>query len=193
MSGHNIEFFHIYTDEVIGREHTASIPHLRHLMRHLPAASTTILIDNYNPVEHTLTTNEILQFLEQQGVRPDFYAYEADMVLAGRKLLASVTKPHLQRSYQKYITAHGKLPCSLLAAAWYLVRLGVFDAQLHPADVAKSQYLPANRLVNILPEHYRAVERRATDILLHSPYAASVSKIENIFYTAASDVAVPVV
>ena len=182
MSGQNIEFFHIYTDEAIGNEHTASIPHLRRMQRQAPEASTIILVDNYNPKRHTLTIDEILHFLEQQAVAPDFYAYEADMVAAGRQLLASVTKPHLQRSYQKYIDTHSKLPCSLLAAAWYLVRLGVLKAPIYAAESAKD-FVPAQKLVNILPEHYRGVERRAAELIVHSPYAVQLQNIENIFYS----------
>lgn len=181
---YSVEFFHIYTDEEISPVQTRS---LEFLLAAKDAwnldSSTVILIDNYNPTNHILTSEDVFDFLETKGCRPDYWAYEGDLVANAENLLASLTDGHLERSYRSYIGRKGKYPCSLLTATWYLTRLGVFSPEgVMTKCVAVEDFKPAQYLINILPEVYKPIEKRAHELIESSSYASSSNYIQALYY-----------
>ena len=179
---YNVEYFHIYTDEHIETRHTEGLESLRAIEKSWSFAyDRIILIDNYNPLEHVTTAKDVIAYLEEQGMAPDFWANEGDMVPNAQRFLDSLADSKLKRSYQKYIAMHGKYPCSLLTATWYLTRLGHFDMSVIQS-LSEETYTPAKRLFNLLPQDYEPVEQRANKLILSSPYAAEADKIQNLFY-----------
>jgi hypothetical protein len=181
---YNIEYFHIYTDETIETRHIEGLESLRALQQTWSFAyDKIVLIDNYNPKEHVTSVRDVLTYLGNQDMLPDYWAYEGDLIENAKKLLDSVKEGKLKRSYIKYIESHGKYPCSLLTATWYLTRLGHFDTSvINPTAATKAPYKPAKRLFNLLSEDYKSVEDRAKKIILNSPYALEADKVQDFFY-----------
>lgn len=181
---YNVEFFHIYTDEKINGVHKGSLDFLVQKRESWDfAPSTVILIDNYNPINHVLSAEEIFEYLATQDAVPDFWAYEGDLVENAKVLLSQVTSEKLRRSYEKYIEKRGKYPCSLLTASWYLTRLGCldYDGVIHRLG-SETNYTPVAQLINILPADYSSVEKRAFEIIKRSTYASAAESIEDLFY-----------
>jgi len=69
-----------------------------------------------------------------------------------------------RRSITRWSEKHGgKLPCSLMTAAWYLTRLGVFPM---PPDRLNDALAPAaSNLLNVLPDIYQDNEREVLHLL----------------------------
>ncbi|MCA9324570.1 hypothetical protein KDA23_00675 [Candidatus Saccharibacteria bacterium] len=179
---YNVEYFHIYTDEKIETRHVEGLESLRALHQAWSFDYDKILlIDNYNPTLHTLSAQQVLEYLASKGMSPDFWAYEGDLVENAKLLLEQMNESKLKRSYLKYIDAHNKYPCSLLTAAWYLTRLGKLDTSVI-RSVSDTVYVPADRLFNLLPEDYKPVEDRANKVILSSNFAAEADKVQDLFY-----------
>jgi hypothetical protein len=181
---YGIEFFHIYTDEHIGDVHNASLQYLQAAKQawHFNY-KLVVLIDNYNPTEHVLTAGTVLDYLSANDASPDYWAYEGDMVINAQRLLDNLTSPKLQRNYTHYVEQHGKYPCSLLTATWYLTRLGALPSEgIISSVAADTDYTPVNRLINILPQDYRSVEKRARELVAKSIYADYADHIQDLFY-----------
>jgi len=190
----SIEFFHIYTDEEIGPEHTGSLERLASVRAAGGDNSKTIImIDNYNPTDHILSPQDVFDFLDDHNCKPDYWAFEGDLTRNAAKLLADITNGHLQRNYQSYIAKRGKYPCSLLTAAWYLTRLGALDVSVIKKCAADEAYVPAAYLTNILPEVYTDIEKRAHQIIANSKYSDYSSQIEAEFYSVDVDRSVELV
>lgn len=182
---YSVEYFHVYTDDDISSVHTGSLGQMRTIALTLGKnARPIILIDNYNPTEDKLSSENIFQFLDSQGASPEYWAYESDLVENAKVLLGNMTDSHLERSYRRYIEKHDKFPCSLLTAAWYLTRLGVLDAKgvIRTVKNDTHEFVPSEALINILPGVYNQVERRAYSIIAASKYANVASKIYYVFY-----------
>jgi hypothetical protein len=180
---YNIEFFHIYTDEIIEPRHAEGLESLRAIAQAWSFEyDKIVLIDDYNPTKHGTSANDVLGYLKEQDMLPDFWAYEGDMVENAKQLLDSLPDNKLKRSYLKYIDSRGKYPCSLLTATWYLTRLGRFDMTAIASTDAHRTYSPAHRLFNLLPEDYKPVEERAKEVILASPYKADADRIQDFFY-----------
>lgn len=179
---YNIEYFHIYTDEVIEDRHKEGLDSLKAIQQSWSFEyDKIVLIDNYNPTNHITSADDVLTYLDDAGMLPDFWAYEGDMIENAQKFLDSMPASKLKRSYLRYIENKGKYPCSLLTATWYLTRLGKFDMAVIKST-NNQQYMPAKRLFNLLPEDYKPVEDRAFELILHSPYAKEADKIQDLFY-----------
>jgi hypothetical protein len=147
-----------------------------------------VLVDDYNPTEHKISAEQVLGYLRAEGMLPQYWAYEKDLLGNAQLLLDSLTSSKLKNNYVKYIAKHEKYPCSLLTASWYLTRLG----QLDPAGIIHSVdenpvYKPAQRLLNLLPEDYRPIEERARKLILSSKFAAHADKIQDLFYPLDSE------
>lgn len=184
---YSIEFFHIYTDETINDSHKASLNYLNAAREAWNVdADLVILIDNYNPTSHTLSVDGVFDYLAESGYPSLFYAYEADMVSAAQALLDSLTSAKLRKKYLNYINGHGKYPCSLLTAAWYLTRLGVFSQDTIKARNMDTEIRPADRLLSVLPKDYREVEMKALKLIKNSEWSHCADKIQALFYPEGS-------
>lgn len=181
---HNVEYFHIYTDEKINGRHIKGLEYLLELEKTWDFSFTNIvLIDNYNPTKATITAAEILRYLKKQGVAPDYWAFEKDMVKDANILLDQITNNRLKRNYLRYIEQHNKYPCSLLTAVWYLKRLGYIEIGNSIRQYsAKKPYEPTSYLLNVLPHDYSQTEARSFNIIKHSAQSEAIFKIQDIFY-----------
>ncbi|GAC1388089.1 MAG: hypothetical protein NVS1B7_7630 [Candidatus Saccharimonadales bacterium] len=184
---YSIEFFHIYTDEVINKMHQSSLNYLRAA---LPAwdfsKDLIILIDNYNPAQNILSETEILAYLDAQQMTPRYWAFEADFVENAHILLSNLTNNKLKKNYEKYIVNHNKMPCSLLTATWYLSRLGAFENSCIRTVSVNDSYVIPTRLINILPEAYKGVELRAGELIQKSNFSEYHDSIQDLFYPASA-------
>jgi hypothetical protein len=185
---YSIEFFHIYVDEEISPVHLRSLEYLKTVTKAWSIdKSTIVLIDEYSPTHGDLTPGEVCQFLEKNGAKPDYWAFEGDLVPAAEKLLDSLTDKHLTKNYRRYIEAHGKYPCSLLTATWYMTRLGAFDTSVIKRCAATEEYKPADRLINILPAGYKPVEAKAHELIAKSMFDEQADMVQDLFYEADYD------
>jgi hypothetical protein len=184
---YSIEFFHIYSDEVIGLRQIKSIDDLEVAQKLCDSDyDRVVLIDNYNPSKHTLTLDTVLKYLASRNVAPHYVAYEKDLVGNAQILLEAITDNKLRKDYTRYITKNQKYPCSLLTAAWYLTRLGVLENGdvIQPVPGNAMPYQPSTNLLNILPEAYESIEQKAQKIIVNSPFADKAAQIHNMFYVS---------
>lgn len=182
---YSIEFFHVYSDEQIKEEHLKSIEYLKTLQRVWDInMSRIVMLDDYNPKEHILNIDEVINFTTTKGVGPHFWALESSLVKNAETLLDQVTDKKLKKNYSSYINNHNKFPCSLLTASWYLTRMGLLDSKGVIHGVSRKRFKPADRLINILPAEYKPVELRALKLIEKSPYKGYVHKIQDLFYDA---------
>jgi hypothetical protein len=185
---YSVEFFHIYIDEKISPVHTRSLEYLQAVRDAWNVQNNTIvMIDEYSPKSGSLQPDDVFDFLESNHAKPDYWAYEGDLVLAAEQLLGSLTEKHLEKNYRRYVEMHNKYPCSLLTATWYLTRLGVFDTSVIKECKAESTYQAADRLINILPAAYKPVEKRAHELIAKSKFGAYQDMIQDLFYEADYD------
>ena len=188
IPSYSVEFFHIYSDETINEGHSASIEYVKLLKKAWPhELNLAIMIDNYNADSIVTTEGEILTYLESQEVLPSFWAFEADLIQNAETLIEHITSPKLKKEYRKYVDNRNKYPCSLLAAAWYLTRLGRLG---HNGVIRSSdggfveEYIPADRLINFLPESYKSVEERIIHLIKNSDFSEEIDNIQDLFYFA---------
>jgi hypothetical protein len=183
---YSIEFFHIYTDEKISARHTASVEYFKELQKSWSFPyEPIILIDNYNPKQHTLKKDDVIDYMKDQKIDLNFWAYEKDMIANAELLLSSLKSNKLLKGYRKYIGNTKKYPCSLLTAAWYLTRLGYIDSSnLIKSIKQEVEYKPASRLFNILPNEYKIIEAKAKELINNSYHSEAVDKIQNFYYSA---------
>lgn len=184
LATHSVEFFHIYTDETINFRHDTGIEYLRALEKAWDFKyKRIVMIDNYNPRSNVLTPESVLQHLDEKGMSTDFWALEGDLVPNAKKLLMALTSNKLKKNYEQYIMNHNKYPCSLLTAAWYLTRLGRFSSDGIIKSTSEIQtFVPAERLLNILPQDYKAVESRARELIQKSVFSEDIERIQDLFY-----------
>jgi hypothetical protein len=186
----SVEYFHIYTDEEINGRHARGLDYLKAIEQAWGFKyAKIILIDDYNPTEHKTTADQVLNYLKQHEMSPDHWAYEKNLVANAKQLLETISSKRLKDSYHEYIAKHNKYPCSLLTASWYLTRLGKFD---HTEVISQTgskpkPFKPAKRLVNILPQDYRAVEERAMKLIKKSEHFDAIHSIQDLFYPIESE------
>lgn len=180
----SVEFSHIYTNEAFSEEHRQSIQNLKKYLPKLKDEDfqTCVFIDNYNSTEDLLNVDDFLRNLKHEGVRPDYYAFEADMAKYTEQLLAIIQDDRLRKSYERYISKKNILPCSFMTSIWYLIRLGVFEKD---AIVQNSKdFAPAETLINILPERFRAVEAKTLEIINSTNNPDAIGKVDYVFYSS---------
>lgn len=188
---YSIEYSHIYTDETFSQEHRSSVLALK---QHLPkfvdkVVDKVVFIDNYNTTKHILDIEGFLNIIKEEGVAHDYFVFEADMVPYKNQLLDAIEDRKIKREYERYIDTHGKLPCSFLTAAWYLIRLGYFQP-IEGIIYGKNskQFKPAHKIINILPERFQAVELKTRKLIAATKYKEGVVNIESLFFASSSKV-----
>ena len=181
---YNVEYFHIYTDEMISDRQLAGLEYLKAIEKTWSFEyKRIILIDNYNPVKHTLSEDVVFKFLQSHDMVPHYWAFEGNLINNANTFLSFIKNKKLVHSYVKYIDKTNKYPCSLLTATWYLTRLGYLD----PTNVIITvndgdKYESADYLLNLLPQDYRGVEKRARGLILNSKFMNAADKIQDLFY-----------
>lgn len=187
---YNIEFAHIYTNESFSSEQERGViltlKKEKELEKQKYKVASGVLIDDYSPAERLLEIPDYLKKLEQAGRAPDFAGLEGSLTGFKNTLLDLVEKKSIKKEYVRYIDKkNGKIPCSFLIVVWYLLRLGLLDPSGDGNFLIKGSpnaNFAARRLINILPERFRAVEERAKELLLATNYKSYVDNIEYIFF-----------
>lgn len=204
---YNLEFAHIYADEQFGPEQAKGLVRANEVMARLSAAGktfvTSVLIDEFNPINNTLDEHEFIERLKVNNTPIDFIGYEsrftaiADLVI--RELPTSMLTlknfNHPDRSVLMLqdgplkIGLEEKKPklkhtCAILSAAWTLCRLGVYQLPEGGVKVLNSkQKFVARKTITILPEKYRSNEDRVLEIIKNLPHRERLLDIEYEFFS----------
>lgn len=190
---YNIEYSHIYADEVFNDEHIKGSEILDELVKKHPYKDdfvVTTLIDEYTPKKNDikLNFNNFLAELSKNGLGPDFVGYESRLVDLSEKTLGYLDDT-LRKKYYRYIKNKGKHPCSLLATTWYLLRLGVLEQSLsglkivEPLKNRNINEFCGQKLITILPVRFKEIEQRIIYNFRKSEKIRDlVNKIELIFF-----------
>lgn len=173
----SLEFGHIYVDEEPSSAHSLGVSLAKHLRTGYEDAGHIVelelLIDDYNPQQSSLDVARYVASLDGSGMRPTTITFESELVPAAERLLR-FTRRRVARSYIQYFEKKGKMPCSVLVAAWYLRRLerlgGLCDRPVSDAQI-----------VNVLEERFRESEIAALDLLAASWACDHTASISTLF------------
>jgi len=184
---YSIEYAHIYTDQQFGLEQQKSIQQLDSLIKKLKAQnkkySLTVLIDDYNPEKNNLDQEKFIKQLKIHGAKPHFFGFESQMAQDAPQLLEELDAK-TRREYRTYIKKRQKVPCSLLAAVWYLKRLGLIKTRQKEIIILdkRRKYLVAKKIISILPKKYRAIEKKALEIIQKTRFQKYAPNISHVFF-----------
>jgi len=190
----NIEYCHIYSDQVFTEEHKKSVIILDNLIKKLGRNNVvlTVLVDEYNPKpEKTiLNLDDFLITLDNLGYFPDYIGYESKLAFLKDYVLNQLSDK-LKRQYLSYIEKYKKVPCSLLITIWYFLRLGI-DKKLNEEAIRYEcieslclqslNDFPTSKIVTILPRKYHKVEELALRNIESTKYKNKIQDIQTIFY-----------
>lgn len=184
---YNIEYAHIYTNEQFGAEQKKSIKELKKIIEQLEMANETyvltVLIDDYNPSEQTLDIQNFLTQLVKFKTKPDFVGFESDLAPYA-KIIQKELKGKIKKEYKNYIKNHSKTPCSLLAATWYLQRLGLIKVKNRKLKrlIKSNKPFAAKNIITILPRKYQSIEEKSLQIIGATKFERYLKNITNIFF-----------
>lgn len=181
---YSIELSHIYTNERYSEEHRSSVELLKkqEMAFGTGESQTCVMIDNYNPTEHLLDVDNFFEELKKDGIVPDYFAYEADMIRHRDRLLGDIGDNRIYKSYRSYAEKRDKMPCSFMTAIWYLVRLGIYEPDGIITSLGDNNFIPAEKLVSILPERFRSVEMQTQKLLQSIKDHDLAGKVDYYFY-----------
>ncbi len=199
MNDFNIEFAHIYADQEFGKEQVNSISKLKIIEKELEENKKSfvagVLIDDYSPIVCTLDENDFLEKIKKSGVSPDFIAHESELSGIADSVISSIPENLLetQKFQDKEVLllikdgkriglkdGSGKHTCSVLIAAWTLVRFGRYE--LDSMKKFSSKEFKANQLITILPTKYEETEQKVIDILEVTKYQDLIKNIRYEFF-----------
>ena len=176
MKDISVEYAHIYTNNHINEEHELSLKVLSELKeKESGDISLVVMVDDYSFPDPSFDYNTFTQWLSEKGYRPDIVFRESQLIPVCDEVLKLVEDKKLKEQISDYIR-NKKYPCSLFISAWYLLRLGRLKSDLF------DEKLVANKLVNILPESFRAFEDKAIEILDSTVHRDCTQKIENKYF-----------
>lgn len=181
---YNIEFAHIYVNESPTNEHFTSAAIAQKTIRDLEASGMTfvisVLIDDYNPTDSILNIKKYIKELEAIGINPDYVIMESSLT-AYKDPALNEMNGKIKRLYSKYINKSPKCPCSFLVAIWHLLRLGALDSSKIVSQTNDKPFA-AERIITILPERYKSIEKKAMDIIKSTKFSSFASRIEYIYF-----------
>jgi hypothetical protein len=180
----SIEFFHIYTDEVVDKEKLESLQIYRDLIKSFTTPYySCILIDDYTPKVHyseniIQTKDSVNRFMLEEGIKLNVMQYESDLSNDCELVLNKIHHKDA-KNYRRLIEKNGYLPCSLFVLTWYLLRLGVIKSET-------IQLPRSEKLVNILPIRYKAVDEIVLKALQRSAFSYIIPSIEGKYFESAN-------
>jgi hypothetical protein len=184
---YNIEYAHIYADESFGTEQKRSIRELHRLTNRLKRENKshvlTVLIDEYNPIQHKLNIANFRGELARLNAEPDYIGLESKLAIDKDLVLREMGKK-MKKEYENYIRNRKKIPCSLMIALWYLKRLGLIETATGDLINLKkdNRSFIARKIITILPIKYRRVETKALKIIKSTRFKKYLGNIQNIFF-----------
>ena len=211
---YNIEFAHVYSDNRFSLEQKMSSEILEKTIEKLKKKNKTfvsvILIDDYQPSYSYLDVYDFLESVKNSGLSPSYVAYESQLHSLAIKLISLINKKNIfdekietkiksnrdtilldttthstiSLKDEYFIKSNNYIETSVLIAAWYLVRLGIFAK---PGLIKETKYtkkIPfvGENIISIIPKKYKAVDESAKSILACTPYKAALKKIQNIYF-----------
>lgn len=183
---YNIEYAHIYSDEVFNQEHIESLNVLALILRILKNDNKNynlnLLIDEYHPETKDLDVEDFLSKLKFRGYYPDYLHMESALHDEVDTLLVNLTNEKHQRDYQRYFEKNGKSPCSYLVAVWYLKRLGVFPDNNIKKLTDEDKPFHGHKIINILDKKYKPNEDKALELIKNSNFSQYLDNIIYYYY-----------
>ena len=183
---YNIEYAHIYSNEVFNHEHTESLDVLDLVLKILKKDNRTyslnLLIDEYHPGINSLDVDDFLIKLKDKGYYPDFLHLESDLHKDIDFVLENLIKKKLVNEYYRYFEKNGKSPCSYLVAVWYLKRLGILPSNNIKKLTDKEKNFNGQQIINILSKKYKKSEDKALELIKHSKFRDHANKIIYYYY-----------
>lgn len=193
----SIEFSHLYADQAFGREQARSLQILRGERTTLESrglrVSSVVLLDDLH-ISHLRTTVEDTRAsLLALGEDVDAVIPESALRAGAKRMIKTLPRQALfyepfRRAAKRVLFARTpagpialgsitKRPfeptCALLVATWSLARLGRIEVPGVPA---------AERVISIVGERYRDVERKALALVSLSRFAGDTERISHRFY-----------
>jgi len=212
---YNIEYAHISTDQPrFSLEQKKSIRITKEIIKKFKKQkktyTLTVLVDDYLPSYSCLDIGHFLLKLRENGLFPDYIAYEhrltstaeliLEMIPKEKKAIRKIEKevshskdviffipPHkkfdeigLTETY--FLNYEARYDTSILMVAWYLFRLGVIDIPdvFRRTASIKSKPFVGKKILNILPEKHKREKEKQVKDLLKATNFSS--KIKNIEY-----------
>lgn len=193
----SIEFSHIYADQSLGRECADALSLLRRERSALVAqgklVSSVILLDDIHIARHQLTIDHVATRMRSLGEEVDAVVAESSLRAGAKRFITTLPRESLfyepfRRARKRVLfarTAGGAVAlgsitnrpfeptCALLVATWNLARLGRIEILGVPR---------AQRVVSILEERYREVERKALALVSLSTFSDDTDRISHRFY-----------
>jgi len=183
---YNIEYAHIYSDEVFNDEHIESLNVLELILRILKndnkSYNLNLLVDEYHPEIKSLDIDDFLNKLKFRGYYPDFLYLESYLHEDIKLFLDNISSDKVINDYNRYFAKHGKSPCSYLVASWYLKRLGLLPIAKLKIFSADHKPFIGNKLINILDRKYKDNEDKALELINNSKFSGYLDNIIYYYY-----------
>ena len=211
---YNIEFAHIYSEGRFSLEQRTSFKILNKTIERLKKENktyvTAILIDDYQPSYSYLDICAFLESVKELGVPPSYIAYESQLHSLANKLLASIDEKHIikektdikiKSNKDTLLLSKGSvssislkdeffaklddyIETNVLIAAWYLVRLGIFNK---PGLIKETKYtrkipFAGENILTIIPRKYIHVDESAKTILKYCGYGHLLDRIHVVTF-----------
>ena len=177
MKNISIEYAHIYSNSSISKEQEISLKALDEIKEQ--SKSLVVLVDDYSFPDPTFDYNTFALWLSEKGYSPNLIMRESQLIPLCDQVISILKNSILKNEIVTYIQ-NKKYPCSVFIASWYLLRLG----KLKHSDFSDVEC--AKKLINILPESFRAFEEKALDIIRGTQYSDCVNQIENRYFEGRS-------
>ncbi len=211
---YNIEFAHVYSDDKFSLEQKTSSEILRKTIENLKKDNktfvSTILIDDYQPSYSYLDVYDFLESVKNSGFSPSYIAYESQLHSLATKLISLINKKNIfeEKTETKiksnrdtilldtdshstislkdeyFAKSNDYIETSVLIAAWYLVRLGIFTKPglIKETKYTKKLLFVGENIISIIPKKYKHVDESAKAIIACTPYKTAIKKIHNVYF-----------
>lgn len=96
---YNIEFAHIYADEILGEEQIRSIKILKQVIKKLNKQNKkyvlSILVDDYHSTNSQININKLIQEIKSFGIDVDFIGFESKLIKYADSLIKRIPRNKL--------------------------------------------------------------------------------------------------
>lgn len=203
---YNIEFAHIYADELFGDSQIESIEILKKLIERLKKENRsyvlTVLIDDYHVTNSNVDVKKLIKEINSYGINADLIGFESKLTKHADNLIKNLPKKMLKidlfqspqkevlslnynshkiglRESQFLIVRH---TCAILSAVWTLSRLGIYKLDKEQIKNLSNKPFVAKNTITILPKKYKSVENKVLKIIESTKFAKLLSRIHYKFY-----------
>lgn len=211
---YNIEFGHIFVDERFSFHQRESSKIANEFIKNLKKQNKTyvasILIDDYQPTYSYLDIYKYFNQIKKMKVLPTYLVYQTQLISLAHKLISLINKKnikfqkkHFQQKSDKdtvllelknissislkkeyFAKTEDYIETPVMIAAWYLLRLGIFQKKEIIKKTNYTPYIPfmGHKILTILPKKYKKIDETAKEILSYSGYKKILKNIENIYF-----------